>query len=131
MQDAQEAEDKIAALQDQLVNSRAETEVAKASNNLDVKKQIERIKADFEKDQEKAAKKITKLTKKVEELEAATEEQTVEISALTNKLKEMKTTNEELTKKVEKFSGDAQELVKVREVLIERTKILKETSREF
>jgi hypothetical protein len=37
----------------------------------------------------------------------------------------------QLNQQVEKFSGDAQELKKVRDLLTERTKILKETSREF
>lgn len=36
-----------------------------------------------------------------------------------------------LQRQVEQFSGDAQELAKIREILVERTKILKETSREF
>jgi uncharacterized coiled-coil DUF342 family protein len=64
-------------------------------------------------------------------LKATTEEQKAEVAELTTKINFLQTTNLALNKQVEKFSGDAQELSKVRDLLVERTKILKETSREF
>lgn len=114
-----------------MARAQAAADVASKETNLDAKKQIDMVKAAFEKDQEKAAKKITKLTKRIEELTATNEEEKGEIAELTAKMKELQAANVLLNKQVEKFSGDAQELSKVRDLLVERTKILKETSREF
>lgn len=47
---------------------------------------IDNIKQGFEKDQEKAAKKIAKLSKKVEELDSTSAEQQAEIANLTRKI---------------------------------------------
>lgn len=98
---------------------------------LDVKLAIEKVKAGFEKDQTKAAKKIVKLTKQVEELDGQTAEQQADISDLNKKIAEMEGGNILLARQVEKFSGDAKELSKLKDVLQERTRLLKETSHQF
>jgi ElaB/YqjD/DUF883 family membrane-anchored ribosome-binding protein len=74
MQDAQQAEEKITHLEEELAKAQAAADVVLKGSALDQKKTMDAIKAQFDKDQAKAQKKIAKLTKQVDELTGATEE---------------------------------------------------------